>query len=59
MFTNQQMMGRFGYDATALDLNAMVRNLKYSNVELTERLYVDKPIKKQKEIPIEKKQELA
>jgi hypothetical protein len=53
------MMGMFGYDATALDLNAMVRNLKYSNVELTERLYVDKPIKKQKEIPIEKKQELA
>lgn len=55
MFNNQQRTGAFDYDANYLDNNTLIKNLKYSTVELTEKIYVDKPIKKQKELPIERK----
>jgi hypothetical protein len=48
------MSGRFDYDANYIDLNTFIKNLKYSSVEITERVYVDKPMKKQKEVPIER-----
>jgi hypothetical protein len=54
MFNNQQMSGRFDYDANYIDLNTFIKNLKYSSVEITERVYVDKPMEKQKEVPIER-----
>lgn len=47
------MTGKFAYDANFIDLNMYVKNLKTNTVELTEKVYVDKPFKKQKEIPIE------
>ena len=56
MFHNQQKTGCFEYDATSLDLNQRIKNLKHSTLELTEKVYVDKPMKKQKELPIERKQ---
>ena len=52
---NNQRTGNFDYDTNYLDANVVVKNLKYSNIELTERIYVDKPIKNQKDLPIEKK----
>jgi hypothetical protein len=42
-----------------VDLNSFIKNLKYSTVEVTERVYVDKPMRKQKEVPIERKQDVA
>jgi hypothetical protein len=33
--------------------------LKYAGVEITERVYVDKPMRKQKEAPIERKHDVA
>lgn len=59
MFNNQQSSGMFEYDSNYIDLNTIVKNLKTNTVEMTERVYVDKPMKKQKEVPIEKKQEVA
>ena len=53
------MSGRFDYDANYIDLNTFIKNLKYSSVEITERVYVDKPMKKQKEVPIERQQIVA
>ena len=55
MFNNQQQSGQFDYDSNYIDLNTFVKNLKTATVELTEKVYVDKPMKKQKEVPIEKK----
>jgi hypothetical protein len=49
----------FDYDANYVDLNSIIKNLKYSSVEVTERVYVDKPMRKQKEVPIERKQDVA
>lgn len=49
----------FDYDANYIDLNTQIKNLKYSSVEVTERVYVDKPMRKQKEVPIERKQDVA
>jgi len=40
-------------------LSTIIRNLKYNTVEVTERVYVDKPMKKQKEVPIERKQDVT
>ena len=40
-------------------MSSFIKNLKYSTVEVTERVYVDKPMKKQKEVPIERKQDVA
>ena len=45
----------FDYDANYVDLNSFIKNLKYSTVEVTERVYVDMPMRKQKEVPIERK----
>ena len=53
------MSGRFDYDANYIDLNTFIKNIKYSSVEITERVYVDKPMKKQKEVPIERQQIVA
>ena len=55
MFNNQQSSGMFDYDANYVDLNSYIKNLKYSTVEVTERVYVDMPMRKQKEVPIERK----
>ena len=49
----------FDYDANYIDLSTFIKNLKYSTVEVTERVYVDKPLKKLKEVPIERKQDVA
>lgn len=59
MFNNQQANGMFDYDSNYIDLNTQIKNLKYSSVEVTERVYVDKPMRKQKEVPIERKQDIA
>lgn len=53
------MTGKFTYEASALDLNAYVKNLKTNTVELTEKVYVDKPFRKQKELPIENQHAIA
>jgi hypothetical protein len=45
----------FDYDSNYIDMNTQVKNLKYSSVEVTERVYVDMPMRKQKEVPIERK----
>lgn len=55
MFSNQQSSGQFDYDANYIDLNSFIKNLKVNTVEVTERVYVDKPMRKQKEVPIERK----
>ena len=59
MFSNQQSSGQFDYDSNNIDLNTIIKNLKYNTVEVTERVYVDKPMRKQKEVPIERKQDVA
>jgi hypothetical protein len=41
-----------------VDLNTIIKNIKSTVVEVTERVYVDKPMKKQKELPIERKQDV-
>ena len=58
MFNNQQMSGQFDYDASYVDLNTVIKNIRSAVVEVTERVYVDKPMKKQKELPIERKQDV-
>ena len=52
MFNSQQKSGDFGYDSNYIDKNTFIKNIKYSAVEVTERVYVDKPLKKLKEVPI-------
>jgi hypothetical protein len=47
------LTGKFDYDANFLDLNTQIRNLKTSRIELHEKIFLDKPLKKQKEVPIE------
>lgn len=59
MFNNQQSSGQFDYDSNYVDMSSFIKNLKYSSVEVTERVYVDKPMRKQKEVPIERKQDVA
>lgn len=60
MFNNQQSSGMFDYDgANYIDLNAFIKNLKCNVVEVTEKVYVDMPMRKQKEVPIERKQDIA
>lgn len=56
---DSQMTGKFAYESTAIDLNTAVKNLKSNTVELTEKIYVDKPYRKQKEVPIENQHALA
>ena len=45
--------GEIQYDTNFIDYLAYIKNLKTNCIELTERRYVDMPMKKQKEIPIE------
>jgi hypothetical protein len=59
IFNYAQMSGRFDYDANYINWNTNVKNIKTSFVQLTDRVYVDKPIKKQKEVPMQKKKDLA
>jgi len=49
----------FDYDTNYLDNNTVIKNLKYSTVELTERIYVDKPMKRQKDMPMQKKNDIV
>jgi hypothetical protein len=53
MLCDAQKTGRFDYDTNYLDLNMFIKNLKTSTIELNERFYVDKPLKRQKDMPIE------
>ena len=46
LFNIAQSSGRFDYDANYINWNTFIRNLKTSNVMLTDKVYVDKPIKK-------------
>jgi len=46
MFNNQQSSGHFDYDSNYVDLSSFVKNLKTNTVEVTERVYVDKPMRK-------------
>ena len=48
-----KLHNKIEYDTNFIDYNMLLRNLKTNTIELTERIYVDKPLKKQKEIPIE------
>ena len=48
-----QINGKLHYDVNFIDYKTQLRNLKTNCLELTEKVYVDKPIKRQKEIPIE------
>ena len=59
MFENQQSSGQFDYDANYIDLSTIIKNLKYSTVEVTEKIFVDKPMRKQKEVPIERKHDVT
>lgn len=40
------MTGKFSYDTNFIDLSTYVKNLKTNTVELTEKIYADKPFKK-------------
>ena len=40
------MSGRFEYDSNYINMTTVIKNLKTSIIELTDRIYVDKPIKK-------------
>lgn len=44
---------KLDYDTNYIDMNMYVRNLKTSTVELNEKVYVDKPVKRNKDVPIE------
>lgn len=46
MFNYAQMSGRFEYDANYINMNTQIKNLKTSILQVTERIYVDKPINK-------------
>lgn len=41
------------YDTNHIDMDMYVRNLKTSTVQLSEKVYVDKPMKRFKDVPIE------
>ncbi|CDW71590.1 UNKNOWN [Stylonychia lemnae] len=58
IFNIAQQSGRFDYDANHLNQNTIIRNLKTTNLMLTDRIYVDKPINKQKEVPMQKKKDM-
>ena len=40
-------------------MNMYVRNLKTNTIELNEKVYVDKPLKRSKDVPIENQHALA
>ena len=43
----------FGQDLRVIDSKTIVRNLKTDKLELREKIYVDKPVRKQLEISLE------
>jgi hypothetical protein len=45
MFNNHQSSGQFDYDSNYIEPSSRIRNLKFNTVEVTERMYVDKPMK--------------
>lgn len=59
VFNYAQMSGRFEYDANYISMNTYIRNLKTNILQLTDRIYVDKPIKKQKEVPMQRQKDLS
>jgi hypothetical protein len=56
---NQMMTGRFDYEVGNLDMNSLVRNLRTDCVEIIDKVYVDKPLRLQKDVPIESKKLIA
>jgi hypothetical protein len=56
---NQMMTGRFEYEVSNLDMNSLVRNLRTDCVEIIDKVYVDKPLRLQKDVPIESKKMIA
>ena len=50
-----QLTGDFKYEVPELDLNSLVRNLKTDTIELKEKIFIDKPLQKQREVPFESK----
>jgi hypothetical protein len=54
VFNYAQMSGRFEYDANYINMTTLVKNLKTSILQLTDRIYVDKPMNKQKEVPMQR-----
>ena len=59
MFNYAQLSGRFDYDSNYINMNSCIMNLKTSILQLTDRIYVDKPIKKQKEVPMQRQRDLS
>lgn len=53
------MSGKIEYDTNFIDYQTKLRNLKTNCIELTERIYIDKPLKRQKDVPIENQHALA
>jgi len=49
----------FGSDMRVIDSKTIVRNLKTDKLELRERIFVDKPVKKQLEISLEEDKQVA
>ena len=43
----------FGSDGRVIDAKTIVRNLKTDRLELREKIFVDKPVRKQLEISLE------
>jgi hypothetical protein len=44
--TGSQLTGKFTYDMKAASMNTYVKNLKTNTVELTDKIFVDRPYQK-------------
>ena len=49
----------FGSDGRVIDSKTIVRNLKTEKLELREKIFVDKPVRKQLEISMEEDKNVA
>lgn len=49
----------FGADSRVIDTNTIVRNLRTERLELREKIFVDKPVKKQLGISLEEDKQVA
>ena len=49
----------FGADGRIIDSKTIVRNLKTDRLELREKIFVDKPVRKQLEISLEENKNVA
>ena len=49
----------FGQDMRVIDSKTIVRNLKTDKLELREKIFVDKPVRKQLEISLEEDKQMA